>query len=470
MKKVKSMFALLLALLMLASCVVTASATDAAEEPNGDCSTAMAMTVGSKSKGTLQDVNDKDYFSFVPGKTGLATVTIAHNAIVGAAENASYFKVTVLRLVDGAEKAVATFTSNGTSTSDTSTAFSVNANGTYYVRVEAGIVFNGALDYTVTANVNTDVLAEKEPNNDKSYATALECSTSGKAKHYYGAISKNDVDFYSFSLSAPGVVYVYLYNDATSAGNYIVTLYTYVEVEDGTSQLAEISSATITPNESSVMTAGIGLNGGNYLIAVKGVDGSEGGYRTRVFYTKVDNAEYEINDDKTMANVLAVNTVKQATIDAENDVDYFKVTVPASNNGYEVSFSLDSKAAEKAGQWKLSVANSANKTIIKETIISNTEKGEFETEALTAGTYYIKVTGGATLNTGIYRIKVTPKTATVETPEEPELTLWERIMALDWDGFMDNFNGWFEQIDIEAIINSITASIVTVFTYLASMG
>lgn len=470
MKKVKSILSLLLALLMVVGCVATASAAEAAveSEQNGDVATADTMTVGSEISGNLQDLNDLDYFVFIPEKTGLATVTLKHTAVADAAESATYFAISVVRVADNAEKEVTAFTSKGVSTSDTSTAFGVDAGAKYYVVVSAGQVYSATLDYTVSVTVNTDLLTEKEPNDSADKATALECSVSGNAKHYYGTVTENDIDCYSFTLSAAGVVYAYLYNDTVSAGEYTATIYTYAEDTTGTSVLKPVASITIGAEESSKMSAGVGLAAGSYTLIIKGVDGSTGGYRTRVFYSKVDNAEKEINDDKSTATAITLGKEIQATLDAKNDVDYFKVTVPADNKGYNIAFTVDSAAAASEGLWKVLVTDTNSGVVVDESTVTNAKAGTFETKPLNAGTYYICVKSGDVLNTGIYRIKVTEKAKAIE--DNSGKTLWERIQDLNWGGFLENFTGWIEQINFEAIIKSITSSIATVITYLSALG
>ncbi len=472
MKKVKSVLSLLLALLMVFGCIATASAAEAAveSEQNGEIAAADTMTVGSKITGNLQELADVDYFVFVPAKTGLATITLEHAAVSGAADAATYFAVSVVRVVDGAEKEITSFTSAGASKSDVSSAFGVDAGSKYYVKVSAGQVYDATLDYALSVVVNTDLLTEKEPNDSADKATALEYSVSGSAKHYYGTITEGDLDCYSFKITSAGVVYVYLYNDAVSAGDYTATIYTYAEDSDGTEMLKPIASIAIGAAESSKMSAGIGLAAGSYTLIIKGTDeGSTGSYRTRVFYSKVDNAEKEINDDKATATAITLGKEMQATLDAKGDVDFFKVTVPANNKGYNIAFTIDKAAAADAGIWKVSVKNANDGVVVAESLVTSEKAGAFETKSLDAGTYYICVKSGDTLNTGIYRIKMTEK-AKADEGDDSGKSLWDRIKDLNWGAFLENFTGWIEQINFEAIIKSITSSIATVIAYLSALG
>lgn len=471
MKKAKSVLSLLLALLMVFGCVATASAAEAAveSEQNGEIATADTMTAGSKITGNLQELADVDYFVFIPAKTGLATITLEHAAVSGAAEAATYFAVSVVRVVDGTEKEITSFTSAGASKSDASAAFGVDAGAKYYVKVSAGQVYDATLDYSLSVAVNTDLLTEKEPNDSADKASALEYSVSGSAKHYYGTITEGDLDCYSFTIPSAGVVYAYLYNDTVSAGDYTATLYTYAEDTNGTEMLKPVASIAIGADESSKMSTGIGLAAGSYILIVKGVDDSTGSYRTRVFYSKVDNAEKEINDDKATATAITLGKEMQATLDAKGDTDYFKVTVPANNKGYDIAFTIDSAAAANAGIWKVLVTDANNGVVVAESLVTSEKAGAFETKSLDAGTYYIRVVSGDTLNTGIYRIKMTEK-AKADDNDDSEKTLWERIQALNWGAFLENFTGWIEQINFEAIIKSITSSIATVITYLSALG
>ena len=115
--------------------------------------------------------------------------------------------------------------------------------------------------------------------------------------------------------------------------------------------------------------------------------------------------------------------------------------------------------------------NSNSENVVKETVVTNKEAVKIETEKLDAGTYYIVVEGGSPLNSGIYEVSVASKAKPEDDgDDEEEKNLWDRIKALDWGAFMENFNGWFEQINIKGIVSSISSSIIKVITYLVSMG
>ncbi len=462
MKKVKSILSLLLALLMAFGCVATAFAAENEEaEDNGSFETATVFTVGGKIEGALATAGDEDYYSFKTASAGLVTVTLAHDAVAGADNSVTYFEVTVF---NSSNAVVASFSSAGSSASDSSSAFSVGADQTYYVKVVAGAVHSGSLTYSVSAAINKDVLSETEPNNVATAANALEVSTTGNAKHYYGALSENDVDYFKIKVPSAGVVNLYLYNDAANGGNYTATLQTYVEGASGAQELADVASIAIAANEATKVGPSIGLAAGDYLVKITGDIGS---YRTRVLFRTASNVETEINDTVLSANAIKIAQTYKAVIDAKNDVDCFKFTVSAKNNGYDITFK-----ATNAAQWVVKVLNSDNEAVAEElkvTATADKKEAKAETAPLAAGTYYIQVKAGEALDTDIYEIKVTEKTEAPKDDSDDNKSLIDRIKELNWGALAENLKGWFEFIDFGAIVKSMTASIVTVITYISSM-
>lgn len=460
MKKVKSILALLLSMLMVVGCIATASAATLEEaEPNNDAATATAVAIGSAIEGALSTATDVDYYSITTAKSGLVTVTLTHDAVSGADASVSYFEVTV---TNSSNNIVAAFSSAGSSSSDSSSAFSVGANETYYVAVKAGTVYSGSLGYSVSAAIDTDVLSESEPNNTATAANALEISTTGNAKHYYGALSEGDVDYFKITVPSAGVVNLYLYNDAAEGGNYTATLQTYVEGTSGAQELADVTSIAIASSESSKIGPSVGLAAGDYIVKIEGDIGS---YRTRVLFRSNSSAESEINDTPIAADAISIGKEYKATIDEKADIDIFKFTAAADNDGYTVTFT-----ATNAGQWKVYVQNSDNETVkaMDVVAIEGTKTFTVSTDDLKAGTYYIKVTAGATLDTGIYSLTVTANEPS-DDDDDSNLSLIDRIKALNWGALADNLKGWFEFVDVGTMLKSMVSSIVTVITYISSM-
>ncbi len=463
MKKVKSLLSLILAVLMVAGCLATASAAEAKveAEPNGEAATATVFEAGEEITGKLEDSADVDYLKFTTAKAGNATVTFKHTANTATS---TYFTVEVK---DASEKTLTTFTSAGNSAAE-SAVFSVDEKATYYVVVTAGDIHDATLGYTVAVAVAEVALSESEPNDKAAEADVLEYSPSGNPKEYYGSISAGDKDYYKVAIPADGVINLYLYNYAANAGDYKATLYTYVEVS-GVQELRPVTSIAIAKADASSIGASVGLAKGEYYLIIEGATAeTTGSYKTRVLFREVANVETEMNDAAASADVIAVGKTYKATLDAAEDKDYFKFTVPADNKGYDFAFK-----STNAGDWTFKILNSDNSNVVdpvalKATNDSKTAKAE--TKPLAAGTYYIEVSAGTIHDAGIYEFTVTEKAEALDDGSDDNKSLIDRIKELNWGGLWDNFAGWIEQINFKGMISSIFTSIVKVFTYLGSMA
>ncbi len=464
MKKVKSFISLFLAVLMVAGCMATASAAAGEKVPNDDVSSATLLKKEETLSDTLNTAEDKDYYKFTSDVIGLATVKIAHSALTGA--TASYFKVTV---VDAAENVIDEFTSAGSSSSDLSAAFTVAKDAVYYVIVERGSVYDSSVTYSVSVSLDSTVLTETEPNNSEATAPAMSLSVSGNSKVYYGTLTENDIDCYRVTLTKPGVLNLYLYNGATKTGNYKALLKTYSEGYEGEEELYDVTSISIAKNEASVMGPSVCVPEGDYTLVITGDLGS---YSTKVFFREAANIETEINDTAATADGIAVGTTYKATLDEVADVDYFKFAAVKDNKGFDFNF----KAAAE-GKWNVRILNSdkepidAKTAVIEVNATVNSKEAKIETMPLEAGTYYIEVTSakeGKDYNSDIYEISVTARNEALDDGEEEEKSFIDRIKELNWGSLWKNFEGWFDQINIMGMVSSITASIVTIITFLSS--
>ena len=478
MKKVKSVLALLLAFAMLMSFAVTGSAAAAdavAEETenNGTAATATAFGFATKIKGVLGTADDKDYFSFTSDAEGLATVTLAHDEIVDASQDIAYFQVTVY---DAAEKEVVSFRSTGAEKETISPSFAITAKATYFVKVEMASVHSDVLEYTIIASFDKNALTEKEPNDQVANATKLELSTSGSSKSYYGTISQNnDVDFYRVAPSKAGVIYLYLYNGNVPS-DFKATLYTHYEGVDGILLEEPVASISIDKNQDSAKSVAIGVYGKEYMLKVEGVNGKTGGYRTRVFYQAVTDAEKEYNNEAGLYNEIAVNKALRGTIAQSGDVDFYRFSAANNNAGYKISISLADSTSPKTGSWKVTLTEGKNQNVvnkIEDVEINANNPVVITTEALsTDRNYYIQVEEGSTLTTEIYKISIEAVTASADNNKEEEKDFGTQIKDYA-NTFWGNFAGWIEDVDFMRIIGdllpSIGAAMPTLFTWLISL-
>lgn len=463
MKKIKSILSLLLAILMVAGCMATASAAVQEEvEPNDELANATFFAVGTKIGGNLAEADDVDYYKFTATSIGLAYVKLDHAAITGSDASATYFHVVV---TNENKVVVAEFSSTGSSASDESNSFTVNKDEVYYVKVEMGRVFNGAVNYSLTAVIEKNANTESEPNDTPQTADVLECSAKDVPKNYYGALSENDVDYFIITTPSTGVVNLYLYNDSVNKGKFTATLMTYDEGIKGVEDLEVVSSITIEDSEESKISPSIGIPAGKHLIQIKG---EVGAYRTRVLFRNNSSVETESNDTLLLADDLKFKTACKATLDEKTDVDVFEFIAAADNAGYEILFTATNNA-----QWEIRLLNSDGEAVKDALHVTTTDKNKnakIDTDKLNAGSaYYVRVSAGEAHDSELYSITVTPKVATQEENKEEEKNLFDRIKDLDWGGLWDNFSGWIEEINFFGMLSSLSASIIRIMTYFVSV-
>ncbi len=481
MKKAKSILALLMAFAMLMSFAVTgnAAAADAVaveKENNGTYGTATAFGFATKIKGVLGTASDKDYFSFTSDAEGLATVTIAHDEIVDASQNIAYFQVTVY---DASKKEVAAFRSTGAEKETVSPSFAISAKATYFVLVEMASIHSDTLEYSIIASFDKNALTEKEPNNQAATATNLQLSTSGSSKSYYGTIASTgkDVDFYRVAPAKDGVIYLYLYN-GNIPSDFKATLYTHYEGKDGVLFEKEVTSITIDKNQDSVKSVAIGVYGKEYMLVVEGLNGKTGGYRTRVFYQAVTDAEKEYNDQEGLYNPITVGKPLRGTIAHSKDVDFYSFNAAKDNIGYKISVSLADANSPKTGSWNVTIREGKTQTIV-----AKADKVEIKaenpvvitTDALaTDRNYYIQIEKGSTLTTEIYKVNVEAIKPAADNNDnnKDEKEFGEQIEEY-FNQFWGNFVEWIDEVNfigiIKDIIPGISAAMPTLFTWLISL-
>ncbi len=457
MKKANKILALLLALLLAMGSTVCAFAAEAEESAdNSTIAAADALAFGTGVKGsisatTAEGVKDVDYFKLTSTQIGLITVSFAHNVVTGA--DSSYFNITVMN-ADEAE--IAAFKSKG-SDATVSTTFSA-APGTYYVKVESDIVHDATLGYTLTATINTAALVEKEENNKVENATEMALSVSGTNKLYYGTITEGDVDYFKVTFASPALASIGVYNTFAEKGDYKATLIKVVDGANGAYEEKAIAGIEIAKNAVQANSASIGVNGGTYYLKIEGVNGATGGYQARVFSGGSNvNIEYEYNNEFSQANLISVGKSLTANLFDADDVDCFKFVAGANNNGYELTVSSYDNAKEAVnGKWEISMVSQQGKEITLALDTADKTKLVATTGALEAGTYYVAVSADFDFTDETYSIGVK---ASEKKAEESKPSLIDRIKALDWSTFFENFTSWLPSVNIWGLVSDLFQSI-----------
>ncbi len=448
MKKFKSVIALLLALIMAVTCGVSAFAATVSEtEGNDDKDNATAITLEDTASGRLEVAGDKDWYSVTFAQAGMAAVKFNHSTVDA---HMTYFTVSVY---DAECKLENEFTVYGDEAETVSSMFSVSA-GKHYIVIGEGQIASTTLAYTFTISFDTEAKAEKESNNTFETASPLEISTSGNAKRYLGSISEGDVDNFVFNVPDEGFIYFYIYNSNGKAGNYTATVSTYIEGAGGVAEKAVLGSVSINKSEASVISAPIGVGIGKFYLTISG---TVGGYETRVFFSRSSELyETEYNNTLKTADYYSVGTKMAGSTYDINDVDCYKFTVTEKNRQVYLEVKGGAEVVGTA-KWIVTVVDKDNATVASE-VASNSEPAKILLNDKAVGTYYLIIKPDSSyVNNGHYYIG----TSKYDVPEK-EKSFFEKIKAIDWSGFLDNFKGWLGKIDFVGIIKSIYVSIRTV--------
>ncbi|MBQ8764065.1 MAG: T9SS type A sorting domain-containing protein [Clostridia bacterium] len=467
MKKVKSLLALILAMLIAFGGTVCAFAADPEEtEENSTLATADVFGLGSSIKGKIGDINDVDIYTFTAAESGLVTVTLAHDKKTDADAIASYYKVSVL---DSKGEEIDSFKSAG-SDAEASIDFSVTP-AVYYVKVEWDRVLDDSLEYTLSAKINKTALFEKEPNDITSQATAMTLSKKGDNKLYYGAITEGDVDYYQVTFSKPSLALFGIYNTTSKAGSYKASLVKVVDGLNGAPAEKVVGSISINSGEEVKDSPLFGVNGGTYYLKVEGVGASTGGYQVRVYAGDSNSTdEFEYNNEEKYSNLIAAGKYVTGNVFDASDVDIFRFNAPKDNNGYEITFvDYDNKQEVTNGQWTIEVVDANGSVVEDKVTVLNSEKVVAETDALEAGVYYIKVTAGNNFTGETYKLSLAEKKASEEDKKDDDdvITIDEFLAdlgAIDWSGFWKNFEGWLEYVNVFGIISDLMASVMDFIT------
>lgn len=467
MKKVKSLLALILAMLIAFGGTICAFAAVPEEaEDNGSFEKANTLALDSSIKGNIADADDEDFYTFTAVNSGLVTITLAHDVKTDADAAASYFEVTVYDLD---KNVLDTIKSTGADAS-VSIDFSVIP-GAYYIKVDWDRVLDETLGYVLSAEIDKNALFETESNNTPSQATALTLSKKGATKLYYGAITEGDVDYYLVTFEKPSLAFFGIYNTAAKPGSYKASLIKVVDGLDGATTEKTVGAITIGNGEEVKESPLFGVNGGTYYLKVEGVDSSTGGYQVRVYAGNSNSTdEYEYNNEEKFANVINVNKSVTGNIFDASDVDIFKFTATKDNNGYEVTFAdYDSKKDVANGQWFVEITDENGKVVANKVTVLNSEKAVIGTDSLASGTYFIKVTAGNVFTGETYKVTLAEKKASADNSEEDDgkTTVDEfisDIKGIDWSGFWKNFEGWFEYINVMGIVKDLMSSVMDFIT------
>lgn len=291
--------------------IQTDAAGDAEAETNDSQETATPIQLNRETKAESSVEGDVDFYSFVLEEAGLVKLDCEFPSMEAGKETYA--------LTLQSDAGTVLFSQTVTGEEDEHDLGNLLLMpGNYYLKVEnlAQVEEN----YTICIS-SEKVYAETESNDALSNAVPLECNTS-----IYGSLlptmeeQEQDIDNYTFTLDAPGVITVDLaYDQGVSATSvYQITL-ADENVEVLWSRLAD-------GDVTSFGSGKLWLDAGVYLVQIsEGRQKIQTPYQLTIRYSPDEYGEQEPND--TTPTVMEWNQELYASLATDSDVDCFAVTL-----------------------------------------------------------------------------------------------------------------------------------------------
>lgn len=245
----------------------------------------------------------------------------------------------------------------------------------------------GGLGLTAYAG---DTYYETEDNDDYSSADYVPVNST-----IYGVCSDysySDTDWYKFTLSSPAKVNVqFSFNRADADGDWYVYLYKY----EGNGDYSTLDYEDVYVYDGSYTFSSLGLPAGTYFVKVYGYNSACGRqYSITPKCSYVSNWETEFNDEYTSADPLSMGTTRYGVNPTSSDDDWYKFTL---NSPASVSVAFAHTKASADGDWGVYLykynGGGEYAQLAYEDVCVSDGNYTFPTQGLSAGTYFVKVSG-----------------------------------------------------------------------------
>ena len=266
--------------------------------------------------------------------------------------------------------------------------------GNYTIRIKD---YGRFVDNPYAVNVLTtdERRFEEEENGEALTATKFEQLKSDQTQTVCGALSyDSDKDYYAFDVKNPGVLCCdFEHENFTDEGvGWVISV-----LDKDFSLIAKMESKentirTVSPN--------IGMPKGSYYLAVeRGWSGwNEGTYALNLLWKKSSYWNKEKDDEIRKATAIMKEYVYSASIETDDDVDYFKYEAEESED-VTLTFSHENLTEDRTG-WEIELLDANSEKLIldedHDTMYSKWNEPSKTSEGinLSAGTYYVKVKRG----------------------------------------------------------------------------
>jgi len=351
------------------------------QESNNTLSTASPIALNENYQSHLQHRDDIDFYKFNLSKNGKLSISLPN------VSNKSW----KYHLYDsqGNEYPWYSYTDyNELAKGNSVTSIGLPA-GDYFLRVSRYTGEVAGEPYTLQLKFVIGDTFEREKNDTLSTATPVAVN-----KIYDTGLQYNDdIDFYKFNLPKSGKLSIIIPN--VSGKSWMYRLY-----DSNGKEFPWYNNTTYDELAKGNSVTSIGLPAGDYYVRVSRYTGNVGNvpYSVQFKFTAGDTYEKENNDTLSVATPITVNKLYEAELITRDDNDYYR-------------FTLSSSSIVNLGTIK------NNKDTYLYSYVTDNNGKSYDIGSgkvkLSAGTYYVRMSGGATG----YKLKINAATPTLEAKQ-----------------------------------------------------
>ncbi len=252
------------------------------------------------------------------------------------------------------------------------------------------LVITFALSLKTSASVAFAASFENESNNSRDTANTISTNSSISGN----ISSKNDVDWYKFTISQKGYFYVTFDHTLLSSSSNYWRIYLYNS--SGNSIDGVSDSYFGVDGNANCTTNTFGVSPGTYYIKISPYSSSywsSKNYTLRVNYVADSGWETEDNSSKDNADIIYANQTVNGSLALKDDIDWFRLKI--SQRGYfNISFEHDLLTSSST-YWRIYIYDQSGNTNIDGSDsyygVSGDSNCTTYTFGVTKGTYYIKI-------------------------------------------------------------------------------
>ena len=352
-------------------------------------------TVGEQAKGTLDNNEDVDYYSFTTdGSDAFYEFSFANTGIDGDAVYSIYKDVD---LVEGITSDTIHYKNSGYYNF-----VKLEQNHTYYVKISGNNT--GSYQFKVTKT------------EDDVKETGQQAEIFAVGNEVTRILQNNkDVDCFSFTTDGSDAFYEFSFANTGIDGDAVYSIYKDVDLVEG------ITSDTIHYKNSGYYNFVKLEQNHTYYVEISGNN-------TGSYQFKVTKTEDDVKDTTQGAKIIELNTTNSFVLQNEKDVDFFKFAT-TNYTDYTLSFSNDTINGDAYIQVFSGKDCLDNQMVCEQSLgnKSSLAKSDASLKLKCFKTYYIKITGAK----GKYKVGISataPASLKVAKAESKQVTLkWKKV-------------------------------------------